>query len=326
MDQVVNEQRVMRAVDASGREGFLPLRASRHDSQNFYLVTPYCFKGDLARVIQFWGSGKIPHSLSRYYAAKLLKLLEGLHGFGIIHRDLNPANILFDAEGCPLIGDFGLARMFHVSYDLDGEVLLPMTGLFDRKADKPAKHTYLNCGTTAYMSPEALKRHLYSYESDLWSYSCILYEMLTGRAAFASADATLSEEAAFKPCDSVDPLTQIFVHLVLNKERADRPKLSAMKSHPYFISIDWERISKNEIKPSWVPLTRNPFMRSYIYLSIGPPTSPSQDPSPDFAFTSPNLFDITLPLTKETESSTPPCDPTAVECSVLRGFFSKAFG
>ena len=39
MEQVANEQRVMRAVDASGREGFLPLRASWHDSQNFYLVT-----------------------------------------------------------------------------------------------------------------------------------------------------------------------------------------------------------------------------------------------------------------------------------------------
>ena len=81
-----------------------------------------------------------------------------------------------------------------------------------------------------------------------------------------------------------------------------------------------------ENKQSCVPLTRNPFMRSDITLPIGSPISPSQDPFPDFAFTSPDLFDITPPPTEETESSAPPCDPTAVKCSALRRFFSKAFG
>lgn len=69
----------------------------------------------------------------------------------------------------------------------------------------------------------------------LWPKKDLTY--VNPQAAFASADATLTEDVAFEPCDSIDPLAQSFVRLVLNKERADRPNLSAMKSHPYFTSM-----------------------------------------------------------------------------------------
>jgi serine/threonine protein kinase len=60
----------------------------------------------------------------------LLRVLEQLHAIGIIHRDIKPENILFDGDGCLVLGDFGLA--------------------IDSCTDKPCSRV----GTHDYMAPE----------------------------------------------------------------------------------------------------------------------------------------------------------------------------
>jgi len=95
-----------------------------------------------------------------------VQVAEGLgeaHRKGVIHRDIKPANIMLTAKGLAKIMDFGLAR-------LEGAADLTRTSVV--------------MGTVAYMSPEqALGRKL-DHRTDIWSFGCLLYEMLAGCGPF----------------------------------------------------------------------------------------------------------------------------------------------
>jgi predicted Ser/Thr protein kinase len=112
-------------------------------------------------------------SMSPTQALSILKqVAEGVqhaHRQGIIHRDLKPSNVLIDNEGTAFVTDFGLARDVSQSSDLTqtGELL----------------------GTPQYMSPEQARGQssLIGEATDIHALGLMLFEMLTGRAAFASS-------------------------------------------------------------------------------------------------------------------------------------------
>jgi len=127
-------------------------------------------------------------TLSKRLAHEPLELTEALsigqqiadavsaaHKKGVIHRDLKPGNIKITPEGRIKVLDFGLAK--------------PSTS--ESKADDvTATEVGRVVGTPAYMSPEQARGKDNDHRTDIWSFGCILYQMLTGHLPFEGETAT----------------------------------------------------------------------------------------------------------------------------------------
>jgi serine/threonine-protein kinase len=163
-------------------------------------------------------------SLSWRRATRLgLALAEGLaaaHAKGIVHRDLKPENIFLTSAGRVKILDFGLARVESGGAQpgtdnqsvKSAERELPSgSGLVATRLYTPAEPDRLDVaqtdpgvvlGTVGYLSPEQAQGEAVDARSDVFGLGCVLYEMITGRRAFARATvvetltAILNEEPA----------------------------------------------------------------------------------------------------------------------------------
>src|SRR6266850_5809029 len=116
--------------------------------------------------------GPVPVTDALTIARQITDALEVAHEKGIIHRDLKPANIKITPGGVVKVLDFGLAKA------ATGELQSPAVTVGSTQ-----QGTIL--GTAAYMSPEQARGHAVDKRTDIWAFGCVLYEMLTGRAAFA---------------------------------------------------------------------------------------------------------------------------------------------
>jgi serine/threonine-protein kinase len=120
--------------------------------------------------------GPLPVREALPIARQIAEALDAAHGKGIIHRDLKPANIKIAPDGAVKVLDFGLAKVWDGAPQSDLAVSAKLTvTAFDER-------TVL--GTPAYMSPEQARGQSLDRRTDIWSFGCVLYEMLTGRAPF----------------------------------------------------------------------------------------------------------------------------------------------
>ena len=128
--------------------------------------------------------GAIPLDDALPIAKQIAEALEAAHEQGIIHRDLKPANIKVRGDGTVKVLDFGLARAMD-----------PAAASGANVANSPTLTAHATAlgmimGTAAYMAPEQAKGKTVDRRADIWAFGVVLYEMLTGRAAFAGDTVT----------------------------------------------------------------------------------------------------------------------------------------
>jgi eukaryotic-like serine/threonine-protein kinase len=160
-------------------------------------------------------------------ASAVLGALGEAHRLGVLHRDVKPSNVLFDAVGAPRLSDFGAAHL----------------------TDQSSTATAGAIGTYAYMSPEQRLGAPATVASDLYAVGALLYEMLTGRSARPVVDERFDDPpSAFHP--DLDARHDALVASLLAERSEQRPR-DAFTARRMLEALPWSaRVVEHERAPA----------------------------------------------------------------------------
>ena len=162
-DFVKNEAKILSSIND---EHIVKYYDSCEDDKYFNILMEYCEGSDLKKFILDYKDKNefIKEEIIYNIALDLCLGIKVIHENNLIHRDLKPENIFIDNNCKIKIGDFGVSK----------------------KLGTNQKFAITSVGTDFYMAPEIIKGEEYNNEVDIWSYGCIIYELITLKVCFES--------------------------------------------------------------------------------------------------------------------------------------------
>jgi serine/threonine-protein kinase len=174
-DRVARFQREAEVLASLSHPNIAGIYDLQHTGETQFLVMELVEGETLADRIK---RGPLPVEEALRIGKSICEALEAAHEKSVVHRDLKPANVKVTPDGRVKVLDFGLARAMEreqtPSAFSNSPTLMSMA----------ATNAGLILGTAAYMSPEQARGEHIDARSDIFSFGCVLYEMLTGRQAF----------------------------------------------------------------------------------------------------------------------------------------------
>ena len=209
----------------------LTLYFSFQTPENLYMILDYCPGGDLNfHIIQ----NLFEEDEARFYIAELILGIEHLHELDIIYRDLKPENILISQDNHIKLADFGLAK----------------EGVSDQQISKSF------VGSPAYLTPEMLNRKGVGKSADIYGIGAVLYEMICGSPPFFSNNINIlykniSQSKLMLHDYFSEELKDLLSQLLCKdpNKRIGVIDKNDLKNHEWFKKIDWDKLSKKEVKP-----------------------------------------------------------------------------
>ena len=150
-----------RAAAEVSDPNLLPIIETGEADGRHYLASAYAPGGSLTDRL---ASGALAPAEAVSVACGVAAGLDALHAAGVVHRDVKPSNVLFGADGTPMLTDFGLAKgRAYTVLTRPGQVL----------------------GTLDYLAPELIRGEPATPASDIYALGCVAYECVAGRAPFS---------------------------------------------------------------------------------------------------------------------------------------------
>jgi serine/threonine protein kinase len=180
-DRLSRFQREAKMLAALNHPNIATIHGLEQSGGTSYLVMELVSGETLSERVNIDGAVPVEESLT--IAKQIAEALEAAHEKSIIHRDLKPANVKLTPEGKVKVLDFGLAKAFAgdtSTEDMGNSPTLSMAATMQG----------VIMGTAAYMSPEQAKGKPVTKATDIWALGCVLYELLSGHAAFEGDDIT----------------------------------------------------------------------------------------------------------------------------------------
>ena len=208
-----------------------------------FLVMEYLEGQTLAERLS---KGMVPLDQVLRIATEIARALEKAHQQGIIHRDLKPANVMLTKAGAKLM-DFGLAKPEISLAARSIGPLTPSTPTINlaslTSAVSPLTQKGSIVGTFQYMAPEVLQGTNADARSDLFSFGCVLFEMITGRRAFEGKSQlsvfTAILEKDPEPITASQPLMPPMLDRVVRACLAKDPADRFQSAHDLALDLSW---------------------------------------------------------------------------------------
>jgi|HubBroStandDraft_4_1064222.scaffolds.fasta_scaffold02286_2 Tol biopolymer transport system component len=218
-DRLSRFQREAKMLAALNHPNIATIHGLEHSDGVQYLVMELVSGETLAERVK---AGPLGIDEALKIAVQIAEALEAAHEKGIIHRDLKPANVKLTPEGKVKVLDFGLAKAFGgdtSTEDIGNSPTLSMAATMQG----------VILGTAAYMSPEQARGKAVDKRTDIWAFGCVLYELLTGKAAFHGEDVTdiLAAVVRAEPDwtalpANISPSIRVLLQRCLRKDRRQR--------------------------------------------------------------------------------------------------------
>jgi len=239
-DDIESTMTERRVLALAGNCKFLTkMYATFQTPERLYYVMEFLNGGDLMYHIQC--QSRFTDAQVQFYTAEILIGLSYLHDNGVIYRDLKLDNVMLNAEGHIKIADFGMCK----ENMLNGAL------------------TKTFCGTPGYLAPEILAERSYAKSVDFWSLGIMVFEMICGESPFDSDDddelfrMILNDPVEYPDYMGSDAQSLLQGFLTRDETKrlgCDDQGMDAVRSHEYFIGLDWTKLTNGEIEPPFKPV------------------------------------------------------------------------